>query len=115
MTATPNPDSDSGSDWLRALANECKATSQNKAAKRLGLSSATISLVLRGEYGADTSQIEARVRGELLNACVECPVLGEINQRVCLDWQAKPFAATNHLRVQVYRACRNQCPHSRLV
>jgi hypothetical protein len=41
-------------------------------------------------------------------------VLGEISAKTCIDWQAKPFAATNEQRVMLYRACRSGCPYSKL-
>lgn len=99
-------------DWIAALRLECQRTSQNRAAKRLGISAATISLVLNNRYPADTASLEARIRGELLSETVECPVLGEISRRVCCDEQAKPFAATNPIRVALYRACRGGCKNS---
>ena len=101
-------------DWIEVLRGEVNRTSQRQVAKRLGVSAAVVSLVLSGQYPASTESLEQRVRGELMSECVECPVLGEIDRRWCLDWQSKPFAATNPVRVKVYRACRGGCEHSRL-
>jgi transcriptional regulator with XRE-family HTH domain len=83
-------------------------------ARRLGISKEAVSQVLNGKYGASLSRIEQRVKGALLGETVDCPILGDIKRNVCLDWQAKPFAATNELRVMLYRACRDGCPHSKL-
>lgn len=101
-------------DWLAALRQACSKDSQAAVARRLGVSPATVSQVLKGSYKADLGGIEQRVRGALLGETVTCPILGDIKRNVCLDWQAKPFAATNELRVMLYRACRDGCPHSKL-
>lgn len=97
-------------DWIAALRAECQRTSQARTAARLGVSAAMVNQVLRGRYQGKTANIEARVRGELMRATVECPILGEISTRQCLDEQSRPFAATNPIRVLLYRACRT-CPH----
>lgn len=107
--------SEQEAEWVTVLRGEVGRTSQRQVAKRLGVSAASISLVLSGQYPASTEALEQRVRGELMSECVECPVLGEIDRRWCLDWQQKPFAATNPMRVKVWRACRSGCPNSRLV
>jgi DNA-binding transcriptional regulator YdaS (Cro superfamily) len=101
-------------DWLAALREACRQTSQAAIAKRLGLSAATISQVLAGKYPGDLAAIETRVRGELLRETVPCPLLGDITKRKCQDWQKKPFAATNEFRVMMYRKCRGGCPYSKL-
>lgn len=96
-------------DWLAALRQASAESSQNAVAKRLGVTGSTISQVLAGKYAASTATIEQRVRGALMQQTIECPQLGEISSKVCLDWQKKPFAATNPLRVRMFKAC-NQCP-----
>jgi DNA-binding transcriptional regulator YdaS (Cro superfamily) len=100
--------------WLAALRLACEKDSQAAVARRLGLSPATISQVLKGTYKADLSGVEQRVRGAILGETVDCPILGDIRRHVCLDWQAKPFAATNEQRVRMFRACRDGCPYSKL-
>jgi len=101
-------------DWIAVLREERKRTSLPVCARRLGLSATTVHQVLRGNYKGNLQRIEERVRGELMNKTVECPVLGEISARKCLDWQARPFAATNPTRVAVWKACRAGCKHSNL-
>ncbi len=100
------------SDWLEVLDQACQKSSQNRVAKRLGVSAAMISQTLKGKYPGDTRKLRIRVEGELMGAAVQCPVLGEISARQCLDCQAQPFAATNAQRVRLYRACRSGCPNS---
>lgn len=100
-------------DWLRVLRAAVDKNGLKEVARGLRRSKSCISAVLSGTYKASTKQIEDRVRGELLNKRIECPVLGEISPGACQDWQEKPFAATNPERVAVYRACRNGCKHFR--
>jgi DNA-binding transcriptional regulator YdaS (Cro superfamily) len=100
--------------WVEALNEECERTSQRATAQRLGVSPSMVNQVLNGVYKANTSSLEARVRGELMAEQVTCPILGAITTRVCLDHQLRPFAATNPQRVALYRACRRGCAHSSL-
>lgn len=96
-------------DWLDILRKACAESSQSAVGKRLGLTGSTISQVLAGKYCASTDAVEERVRGVLMNKTVDCPQLGELSAKVCLDWQAKPFAATNPLRVRMFKSCKT-CP-----
>lgn len=102
-------------DWVRMLANACDQTSQSKAAERLRYSTGAVNAVLARKYGkpgASYEAIAAAVRGAFMDAQVQCPVLGELRQHVCMEHQRQPFAATNPTRVRLYRACRAGCPHS---
>lgn len=100
-------------DWVWALAGECDRSSQGKAAKRLNVSPSMVNQALKGTYTGDTARLESKVRGEFMSQTVNCPVLGEISTRKCLDEQKRPFASTNPLRVAVYRACRSGCANFR--
>lgn len=94
-------------DWIAALAVECDRTSQGQCAARLGISPALVNQVLGHSYKGRFDRIEQRVRGELMRETVDCPVLGEISRRDCLDHQARArsFRATNPLRRALYAAC----------
>lgn len=96
-------------DWLEALRHACAESTQSAVAKRLGVTAGTVCQVLAGKYAANTSAVEERVRGALMQKTVECPQLGELSAKDCLDWQTKPFAATNSLRVRMFSACKT-CP-----
>jgi len=103
-------------DWVIALAVECDRTNQTRTGELLGVSGALVNQVLRAAYGMNGKPgrldlFAQRVRGELLKETVNCPVLRVISARRCLDEQAKPYANTNPLRVQVYKACRAGCPN----
>lgn len=97
------------SDWVQALAAVCEKTSQAAAARKLGISTASISLLLRGNYKAETSSLEAKVRAGLMAETRGCPVLGEISLTRCMKEQAAPYFPSP-IRSDLYRACRT-CPH----
>lgn len=101
-------------DWLAVLRAECEKTSQSAVSKKLGYSPAVVNQVLKSTYKGDVTKVEAAVRGCFMNEVVDCPVVGEIATHICLNYQKLPFAAINPLRVQLYKACRNGCPHSKL-
>lgn len=102
-------------DWVLILAEACQRTSQTAVAKRLDYSGSAISLVIGNKYQkGDIRRVEQMVRGTLIGETVACPALGDIARNVCLQWQAKPYAATSSLRASMYRACRDNCPHSRI-
>lgn len=101
-------------DWIAALARECDATSQARAGRHLGISGSTVNTVLQNKYPASTERIAQMVRGKLMAATVECPVLGELPTDLCVEWQEKAgkFFDTGQLRRRMYAACR-ACPRSR--
>lgn len=100
-------------DWVRALAEACNASSQNKVAMRLDRSGSMVSMVLGGTYGdkgGDMAALEDRVRGVLMAETVECPAFGNLPLNECQDWQkrAAQRPGYNTLSVTMYRAC-NRC------
>lgn len=99
-------------DWIVALAEACDRTSQRQAAEAIGYSASAVSTVLRARYPGDVGRVESAVRGAFMAATVDCPVLGEIPTTRCLHEQVQPYAATNHVRVRLYRACPS-CRHNR--
>ena len=107
--------------WLRMLAQKCTETSQAKVAARLRQadgfpSPAVINQVIKGKYPSarGIERLRNLFEGAYLGHTVDCPILGDLARDACLRHQSRPFAATNPMRVQLYRACRNGCPHSRL-
>jgi hypothetical protein len=101
-------------DWIAALADLADRQGLRGAEKRVGYSASAISTVINGRYRGDMGRVEETVRGALMGASVDCPVLGSIGRNACLAWQKKPFAATSSVRAAVYRGCRSGCPHSAL-
>ena len=96
--------------WLQALEAACKASSQTAVAKRLTVSNATVCAVLKGTYHADTTRIEARVRGALMAETVVCPLLGELPKDQCVEEQGMGFHLNPH-RAALYVACKT-CPNA---
>ena len=101
-------------DWVMVLAEACARSSQSAVAKKVGYSAPTISAVLSNTYNGNMPKVEEAVRWQLIGDTVSCPILGAIRKNECLDWQAKPYAATSSHRVAMYRACRDGCPYSRI-
>ena len=97
MTAQP--------DWIAALRKACKTSSQTAIAHKLHVSPATISLLLKGTYTADTARMEARVRGELMQKTCTCPVLGEMSTAMCQEEQRMGYYP-NPIRGALYKACK---------
>jgi len=102
------------SDWTDILRAESERTSQSRAGTRIGYSSTVVCRVLAGDYTGDVGSVEDAVRGALMGETVDCPVIGDIPRNRCIEHQRKPFAATNPMRVSLWRACRSGCPNSRL-
>lgn len=96
---------------IRELALACMARTSRAVAKQLGYSDGAISQALANKYqNGDVPKLFAKIRGALMGEVVFCPEQGQIGRDVCLDWQKKPFAATNSHRVRMFHACR-ECPH----
>lgn len=105
-------------DWIVALARAASKTGLATAARGTGYSTATISYVLAKKYSGDLTRVERAVRGALMNATVDCPIVGEIGSNRCLAEQAKNFRGSSAVRTQLYNKCRGigtpRCPHSML-
>lgn len=99
-------------DWIEELRAACERLGQKEIGKRVGYSPTVLSQVLKGKYPGDMERVRVQVEGALMGREVDCPMLGEITLDVCRSHQNRRFSATNPLRVQMYRACRNGCPHS---
>lgn len=106
--------------WIERLRQEVGNTSQRRVAELLrngagsgsGYPSETlISQVLAGKYPGRTDKLQRLVEGYYLGATVQCPVLGSISRHTCVHHQSRSFDATNYLRIQLYRACRD-CPNA---
>lgn len=96
--------------WLEALRAACAAQSQVEVAKRLGYSAAVVSAALKGTYKGDLKRVQTAVEGALMQATVDCPVVGELPRQRCAENQRRSFAATNPARVAFHRACPS-CPN----
>jgi hypothetical protein len=98
-------------DWIVALARECTLASQSAVARRMACSGSALSAILRNRYQGSLTAFEELFRSHFQGAEIGCPQLGPIPAHECRQWREKAaaFAATNSLRVTMYRACRG-CP-----
>ena len=103
-------------DWLSALREACAASTQAALARRLGVSATMVNQALKGTYKGDLSRLKALVEADLLAHTVDCPAIGEMPKKNCLEHQARqrPFATVNAYYAKLYRACRSGCPYSKL-
>jgi len=106
-------------NWVIVLAEACIKTSQSRVSARLkqtdGFPSPTvINQVLKDKYPGRKDRLKALVEGVYMNRTVTCPVSDEISSDTCEENQSRPFINTNPIRVRLFKACRNGCPHSRL-
>jgi len=101
-------------EWLAVLRKQCEQNSQKMVGMQIGYSNAVVNQVLKGTYKGDLNRVESSVKGAFMNEMVACPVVGDVATHICLDYQKKKYSSINPLRVQLYRACRNGCPHSKL-
>ena len=99
-------------DAMQLLIQQVAEHGQAEVARRLGKSGAAISQILSGKYQAAPDEILKRVIEVFGGLSVECPVLGEIPLRQCADERKKPFAATSHQRVALWKACQ-KCDRSK--
>jgi hypothetical protein len=100
-------------DWVTELVAACDASSQNKVSKKMGYSTAVISLVLNNEYTGDMKKFEKNVRDFFMSG-VECPALGKITADDCLAWrkESKEPNPTSPHKSRMFHACRT-CPRNR--
>lgn len=95
-------------DLFQLFKDKCQLLGQAEVARRLGYSDPAISQAVNGKYnGGDISAILAKVEEVFGSTIVDCPILGEIPLGKCAEKRKLPFAATNPVRVALFRACRN--------
>ena len=93
-------------DWIISLQAACNERTQAAVSLEIGYSKTVVSQVLNGVYPGDLGAVEQAVKGALMNAVVECPVLGEMRMDACLENQRKPFKPINHISVSLFSACQ---------
>jgi len=99
-------------DWVEVLAGECDRTSQRAASNRIRYSSGLVCNVLQAKYTGDLTAVEQAVRGALMSATVDCPVVGVVSAEACISHQRRGFSTASPQSARLSRACP-ACPHSR--
>lgn len=97
-------------DWIRTLATACDTSSQRIVADQIKYSKTVVSLVIKGTYKGDLTAVETAVNARLMNAQIECPILGEIPLAACLKNQVPPARYTNSEQIKFAQACP-ECPN----
>lgn len=101
-----------GEEWLELLrAAVAEAGAMRPVAARLGCSVSSVSHLLSGSYRADPAHMARRIEETYGRRLVACPVLGPIPITECAAHRNAPFAATNPVRVRLWRACQS-CPNN---
>jgi len=96
---------------LQALRDAVKRLgAQAAAAEALGVSPGVVNNALKERYFGSVEALAQRIRGAFMDETVRCPVMGDLSAKHCLDYQTRPVAFTNPLRVRLYRACKT-CPN----
>lgn len=106
-------DNDREQRWVKVLRHQCDHQPQGKIAEEISYSTAVVNQVLKGTYKGNLSRVESAVRGAYMGETVACPVLGELENHHCLAYQKRKYAATNPMRVKLFRACNTGCEHKR--
>jgi len=92
-------------DRLELLRQRVAESSQAKVAKELGYSASTVNQVLKGSYAGGLDNFLERVAEVYGGDTIDCPVLGDIPLSRCSSERKKPFRATNHQAVELFRTC----------
>lgn len=77
--------------------------SREAAAKKLGISRTSVSLLLSNKYIGGTGDMEQLIMKEL--GQVACPELGKISNAKCQKMREAPFPSQNPSKIQQWRAC----------
>ena len=96
--------------WLAILKQQAEAKGRNTVAKELGISAATISLVMSDKYPASTENIEKKVMNFYgTGGLVVCPELGEIEPGRCADNYERArkigVGCGNPATIRLYKKC----------
>ncbi|ACQ92345.1 conserved hypothetical protein [Tolumonas auensis DSM 9187] len=104
------------SAWLEVLRSEVKKTSLQKVADKTGLSRTLISQTCNDKYPGDLERVRQVVESVFMGAKVNCPILGEIPQHLCMAHQKKQAGelGDNPMAIKLYKACRSGCPYSQI-
>ncbi len=96
--------------WIEKLKKEVGGQGLAQAARELGVSKATVSLVISGKYQASTDNIKDRVEKIYASGGIDCPVLGKITPYICMDSRERAnkigLKAGNPENLKLYVSCR---------
>jgi len=96
-------------DVLSILQEQAKTKTQPQLAAELGVSTSTVNKAIHDKFQGALDTFCARVRGLWGGQAVVCPVLGDINTKLCLD-QQRQRGWSNPMRAAITRSCA-ACPN----
>lgn len=104
-------------DWVMQLAMHADLLAKSGSsladlADRVGCHRTAITSAIGKTYAGRYEHLEALVRGSLMSATVDCPVLNKLSRAECAKNQKLPFSGCSPARAQLFRACRGGCPHA---
>ncbi len=97
-------------EWVAALAAACDGSTQSRVAQDLDLNAGYVSWALGRQHARYWPRVEAAVRGRLLAAHVECPVLGVLRVDRCALLRRGGAKISRAMRARLAGACPG-CPH----
>ncbi len=97
--------------WIEILRKEVEAKGPKRVAYELGVSRATVDLLCRNQYPADTGKMEAKIKAIYgTRDGITCPVLGAISPSRCAETWKKArvigMRAGNPETLKLYKACQ---------
>lgn len=101
--------------WVEELARACDLRGVRQISKTMDYSPAVVSQILNNKYQGSLTRVETAVRGRLMNATVQCPVMGgDLWLDRCLMHQSRANDPRfNSMEAALFRrACLGGCPNS---
>lgn len=92
-------------DWIAALASACDGSTQSRVAQNLGLNPGYLSWALTRQHARYHPRVEAAVRGRLMAAHVECPILGTLRLDRCALLRTGRARLSPAMRARLAQAC----------
>lgn len=97
-------------DWLQLLRHAVENSSRVKVAKELGVSRASISMLLSGKYEGKPDRMATRIVARYGDGYIRCPHLGApLLVADCKSWRTRPQPMSSHAALKHWLACRD-CP-----
>lgn len=100
-------------DWRTLLEDAVKASNRAEVARVLGVSRATVSMLLSGTYQGATTRMAALVVAKFGDGSVHCPHLdAPLRVPECRAWFTRPQPTSSAGALKHWLACRT-CPVGR--
>lgn len=91
--------------WLTQFRETVDRFGTSEVARRLECSAGLVSQIYHGKYASPLDKWRERFLDAYSPALVDCPILGQIARPTCAMHRGRGFAATNPIRVQLFRTC----------